>query len=164
MISKILFSLALIVNIAIAGEAASNSHLPKLNLQDLSGKSISTSSFKGKVVLVDFWATWCVACRASIPILNDLQSTYPAEKVQIIAISIDEDKGLVERFTHKMKMRYPVFHDPADSSSAPFAVKSLPTLLVYGKDGNLLYRTESIASDEKAKLQKLIEKELQSTK
>lgn len=162
MISKLLRYSLLLLSCALAGESASPKALPTLSLQELAGKSVNTSAWKGKVVLVDFWATWCVACRASIPILNNLQQRYAAQGLQIAAISIDEDKSLAEKFTRKAKMAYPVFHDPKDQTSAPFVVKSLPTLLLFGKDGKLLYRTEAIARDEEARLEKLIQKELEA--
>lgn len=161
MTSKILSTLLFLAACATAGEPAKPATLPVLALQDLSGKPVNTSAWKGKIVLVDFWATWCVACRASIPILNNLQQSYAEKGLQIAAISNDEDKTLVEKFLRKAKMSYPVFHDPADQSSAPFAVQSLPTLLLFGKDGKLLYRTEAIAPDEQTKLETLIKKELE---
>lgn len=157
-ISILIFLFAVL---AQSGEPTSQpAQLPAGPYQDLAGKTYDSSTLKGKVVIVDFWATWCIACRASIPVLNDLWQQYSAQGLVVLAISNDEDPGLVRKFVERQKMTYPIIHDSADKFSALYQVSSLPTLFVFGTDGKLLHRGNKMDAEEKEQIQALVRKSL----
>lgn len=144
-----------------AGEStAQPARLPAGPYLDMGGKTYTSDNLKGKLVIVDFWATWCVACRASIPVLNELWQQYAAQGLVVLAISNDEDPALVRKFTDRQKMTYPIVHDPADKFSALYQVSNLPTLFVFGADGKLLHRGNKMDAEEKEKIQTLVRQSL----
>src|SRR5215471_17519267 len=86
-----------------AGNAA-----PDFSLTDIDGKKLNLADFKGKVVLLDFWATWCTPCREEIPHFVELQKQYGPQGLQVIGISMDDDGKPVKKFYEEFKMNYPV--------------------------------------------------------
>ena len=82
---------------------------PEFELKDASGRTVRLSDYKGKIVVLDFWATWCGPCKAEIPWLNELSKKYEAEGVVVLGISMDEDRwDAVKPFMEKVPMSYPV--------------------------------------------------------
>ncbi|TWT84428.1 Thiol-disulfide oxidoreductase ResA [Planctomycetes bacterium CA13] len=100
-------------------------------------------SLKGKVVLIDFWATWCVPCVAGIPHLNELYEKHKDEGLQIIGFTDQSRKG-IEEFQKNVKMDYPV--GVGSELGAEFGVKGLPHLFLIGRDGKLVW--EGLPNDE----------------
>lgn len=77
-------------------------------LKDVNGKSVALAAFKGKVVILNFWATWCIPCRAEIPDLVALQSKYAGKGLQVVGVSIDDTAEKMKPFVGQFKMNYPV--------------------------------------------------------
>ena len=97
---------------AIAALSAQKDELKPANLnfafKDTSGKQVSLSGFKGKVILLDFWATWCVPCKQEIPGFIELQKKFGARGLQIVGLSVDDPLTLAKTYAAQMKMNYPV--------------------------------------------------------
>jgi len=104
----------------------------------------SISSLRGRVVLLDFWATWCAPCRVVIPKLDDLQSRYGAQGLSVLGVST-EDTQDVALFAHRMAMHYGIASDRHGQTSRTYGVVSLPTLVVIDKRG--VVRDVSIGYD-----------------
>ncbi|MBI5789517.1 MAG: TlpA family protein disulfide reductase [Candidatus Schekmanbacteria bacterium] len=82
---------------------------PDFTVTDLNGKKVSSSEFKGKILILNFWATWCPACRMEIPHLNELQRGYNTQGLTVLGVSLDRDGAKAVRyFQSKVKMDYPV--------------------------------------------------------
>lgn len=82
---------------------------PEFELKDATGRIVRLSDYKGKIVLLDFWATWCGPCKAEIPWLNELSRQYEAQGVVVLGISMDEDRwDVVKPFMEKVPIAYPV--------------------------------------------------------
>ena len=82
---------------------------PDFELKDSQGRAVRLSEYTGKVVLLDFWATWCTPCKSAMPWLNELSAKYEAEGFAVLGISMDEDGwSVVKPFIEKMEIRYPV--------------------------------------------------------
>jgi peroxiredoxin len=124
---------------AIEKLAANEKHRADLNfaLFDLHGKRWSLRRLRGKVVLVNFWATWCPPCRAEIPDLADLHKRFAAQGLVILAIS-DEDASTVRRFVGEYRMIYPVLIDPGGAIKGQFRVSGFPQTFVYNRQGRLV--------------------------
>ncbi|HLJ27619.1 MAG TPA: TlpA disulfide reductase family protein [Candidatus Angelobacter sp.] len=108
---------------------------PQLWLVDLSGTPFNTSSFKGKVVLVNFWAAWCTPCAQEVPHFVELQQRYQDQGLQIIGISIDDSDSELRDFYRKFKMNYPVIAGNQKLAQAYGGILGLPTTLVIGRHG-----------------------------
>ncbi len=114
--------------------------LPPLTMTDLDGRSHSSSDWRGKVVLINFWATWCPPCRAEIPDLIALQKKYH-DKLVIIGIS--EDEGTIEevrRFADAQGVNYPIVMTTPELRKTFKGVAALPTTFVLDRDGRLAQR------------------------
>ena len=108
--------------------------LPELTLRTLDGRTITSEDLRGKVTLVNFWATWCGPCRAEIPDLIKLQERYP-DQLQIIGVSEDEGPvGLVERFAEQYGMNYPIVMTTPEIDRAFPGVMALPTSFMVDPD------------------------------
>lgn len=102
----------------------------------LDGKTISLSQFAGKVVLVDFWATWCVPCREEMPDLVALREKYASRGFEILGVSMDEDGAkAVRRFLKKQPIPYPLVLNGGTTEPAGWTVPGLPTAYLIGRDG-----------------------------
>src|SRR5262245_14219230 len=114
--------------------------LQPFNMRDLDGREISSSDWRGKVVLVNFWATWCPPCRAEIPDLVALQEKYRGQ-LQIIGVSQDEDSPeAVRRFASEYKINYPiVMHSPELRRYFP-NVYALPTTFVIDRETRIVQK------------------------
>src|SRR5664279_3033369 len=106
-------------------------------LTDLQGKTWSLRELKGKVVLVNFWATWCPPCRKEMPDLNTLYQRFKDQGFVILAIS-DEEVGKVKPFIAERNISYPVMLDPGRKINDLFQVEGIPKSFVYDREGKLV--------------------------
>jgi cytochrome c biogenesis protein CcmG/thiol:disulfide interchange protein DsbE len=122
---------------------------PEFSLEDLNGKKLSLSSYKGKALLVNFWATWCAPCKIETPWLIELRNQYAQQGFEILGISADDidrgnpaklsdEKKEIARFVQKMQMPYPVLID-GDSISKPYGgLDELPTTFFVDRNGTVI--------------------------
>lgn len=136
--------------LALSAFAQSRSEqAPTVSLKDLSGKTINLSDFKGKVVLLNFWAVWCVPCAAEIPELVKWQQEYESDGLQIIGITYPPtNKRKVRSFARKMKINYPVLFGSKKTKELFDSGENLPYSVVIDKDGNIKERIEGVIFDD----------------
>jgi len=116
---------------------SATSKAPDFTLVDTEGKKISLSDYAGKVVIVDFWATWCPPCRRGIPDLIDIQKQFK-NKVAVIGISVDTDtKSKVVPFMKTMGINYPVVFANSDVVQSYGGIEAIPTSFIIDKKGNI---------------------------
>jgi len=113
---------------------------PDFSLPDLKGGRLELSAYLGKVVLLDFWATWCDPCRDEIPRFAELQEKYREQGLQIIGISMDDEPEPVRDFYQKFKMNYPVVMGNAKIGEAYGGVLGLPIAFLIGRNGRIYSR------------------------
>ncbi|MBZ5539106.1 MAG: TlpA family protein disulfide reductase [Acidobacteriia bacterium] len=113
---------------------------PPFALKDLAGKPLALAALRGKVVLLNFWATWCKPCRAEIPDLIDLQTKY-AGKLQIVGLSVDDDApGDVQKFVQEFGINYPVALAPPGLRELYGGIPALPTSFVLDTEGRVVQK------------------------
>ena len=111
---------------------------PSFTLQDLNGQQVSLSDFKGKVVLLDFWATWCGPCVRAMPHLEALHKSYKDEGLVVIGINCETDHSDVKAFA-KDRISYTTLLD-ADKQFNEYAIEGIPTLFYVDREGKIRYR------------------------
>ena len=109
-------------------------------LSDLQGKSWHLRDLKGKVVLVNFWATWCPPCRKEMPDLQALYDKYKDEGLVVLSIS-DEEAAKVNPFIAERKITYPVLLDPGRKVNGAYVVEGIPKTFVYDREGKLVVQS-----------------------
>jgi cytochrome c biogenesis protein CcmG/thiol:disulfide interchange protein DsbE len=113
---------------------------PDFTRTDLKGKSLSLRSYRGKLVLLNFWATWCGPCLTEIPIFEAWQNTYGAAGLQIVGVSMDDDSAPVKRAYEKYHLNYPVAMGDAQLGESFGGVLGLPLSFLIDPDGRVIGR------------------------
>ncbi len=111
--------------------------LPDLTAQQLVGKL--PDSFKGKVVLVDFWASWCLPCAESFPVLEELHKKYSDQGLVILAVSTDEKRANMDKFLKKHVVTFSVVQDGAQKLVAQADANTMPRSFLVGRDGKIRF-------------------------
>ncbi len=97
------------------------------------------AAFKGKVVYVDFWASWCGPCRQSFPYMEQLRETYGPKGFVVVAINLDHDRRKADAFLQVMHSAIPIVFDPAGKLATKYRVDVMPTSVLIGRDGRVRY-------------------------
>lgn len=111
---------------------------PQFTLKDVNGRTVQLSDYRGKVVLINFWATWCPPCRAEMPDLVRLQREHAKDGLQIIGITYPpERKGRVRRFAKQLKVNYPIALGTHELKARFSSDETLPLTIVIDRDGRV---------------------------
>jgi thioredoxin-like negative regulator of GroEL len=121
---------------------------PEFEVSTLQGERISLKQLAGRVVVMDFWATWCPPCRASVPELKDLTKKYPSEKLKLISVSADKDDSAWREFVAKKNMDWAQYRDADSKVLQAFGVHAFPTYVVIDGDGIIKERLKGMNSQE----------------
>lgn len=133
---------------------------PDFNEQDLEGKPLAISNYKGKVVLVDFWATWCPPCVLELPKIQEAYNKYHDQGFEVVGISLDEDKARLEQFVKEKKMPWPEFFDGKkweNRLAVKYGVEQTPTGYLLDREGRII-ATPTAADDLDSEIAKALTK------
>ena len=131
-----IFLITLIVVLAVSTSAQSSQQIASLTLHDLQGRQFRLTDYKGKIVLLNFWATWCQPCRTEIPDLIKKQREYRSKGLQIIGITYPPEKiSQVRRFVRKLKINYPVWSGTRATKTLFTSSETLPMTVIIDRDG-----------------------------
>ncbi len=123
-----IFGFLLIPNVVLSAQNTTKSidHLFKIE------------QYQGKVVYLDFWASWCKPCRKSFPWMNQLQSQYSQDKLVIVAVNLDKDKSLAENFLVKNPANFKIIYDPNGQLAKYYRIKGMPSSIIFDKKGKAI--------------------------
>jgi peroxiredoxin len=113
---------------------------PDFTLPSIDGQQFSLQQYRGKVVFLNFWATWCIPCREEMPALEQLHRKYQSEGLAVLAIDLKESAEQVKAFFQKHTLSFPSFIDHNGSVFRDYLVAGMPTTYLIGRDGQLLAR------------------------
>jgi peroxiredoxin len=120
-------------------------------VKDMQGKSVSLSAYKGKVILLDFWATWCPPCKAEIPGFVELQDQYGEKGLQVLGVSVDDPADKLPPFAEEFKMNYPVLvglgRDDLQDAYGP--MWGIPTTFLISRDGKICRKHSGLVGKER---------------
>ncbi|PHR57780.1 MAG: redoxin [Robiginitomaculum sp.] len=101
--------------------------------------ALDMAEHKGKVIYVDFWASWCGPCQQSFPFMNDLAQNYPQDDFEIILINVDKDREKADQFLSQIQAPCPTLYDPQGKIARQFDIKSMPTSVLIDRKGKIRY-------------------------
>lgn len=113
---------------------------PELKVNTFNAGVVNLAQARGKVVIVDFWATWCPPCRLEIPGFIDIRKRYPDSLVEIIGIALERDPNRVKRFMEKMGINYPIAMGSREIVSKFGNIQAIPTTFVIDTEGRICQR------------------------
>src|SRR5579871_3722982 len=98
---------------------------------------LDLSQYKGKVVYLDFWASWCTPCHLSFPWMNEMQASYGGEGLAVVAVDLDRDRHAADEFLAENKGALQIVYDPKGDIARQFNFKDMPTAILIGRDGHV---------------------------
>jgi thiol-disulfide isomerase/thioredoxin len=137
-----------VAHAAAVGEAA-----PALTLADAHDATVSLAQLRGKVVYVDFWASWCGPCKRSFPWMNELARRYGKDGFTVVAVNVDKKRSDAERFLTQVPAEFMVLFDPAGATPAAWNVKAMPSSYLLDRNGRVALVTQGFHDDERGPLE-----------
>lgn len=132
------------------GLAAGTTHADdsRESLDALNAALPDSVTTEGKVVYVDFWASWCVPCRHSLPWMQELYNKYHGEGLEIVAVNVDKNREPAERFLAENRISFPVVFDSTASLARLYQLEVMPSTFIYGRDGRLKSETRGFQEED----------------
>jgi thiol-disulfide isomerase/thioredoxin len=110
------------------------------NLALLGGGNVSLSSFRGKVVILNFWATWCPPCRTEMPSMETLYQHYKDQGLEMLAVNIRENRNIVQRFIRSNNYTFPILMDVDGRVAGIYGIEAIPTTFIIDREGKIIGR------------------------
>lgn len=126
-------------------------------LTALDGKATTLAAYRGEIVVLNFWASWCAPCRRELPLLDQWSSAWTGHGARVIAISIDKDARKAKAFADEMSLKLTVLHDGPDGLARTLDIPSVPYTLLLDRDGNVVGEVKGSAESEVAALKAKVE-------
>lgn len=117
-----------------AGDTAPDFELPAMGNE----LPMSLADFTGRVVYLDFWASWCGPCRKSLPLYEEMKGEFPEDRFEIVAINLDEDRYDAVRFLEKHPVSYTILLDPAGTTASQWQIQAMPSSFLLDGDGQII--------------------------
>ena len=155
-------ALALAIGLLFGGPASAadvGQQAPEFTAPALDGgKSLSLAAYRGKVVYLDFWASWCPPCLTSLPLLEELRQQFPSDQFQILAVNVDQDPEKARKFLERTKVGYPSATDPKGRIPESFGIQTMPTSFLIDRSGVIRYVHHGFRKGDVAPLRERIAK------
>ncbi len=136
---------------------AAFSQAPEINLPGIDGE-VRLENLKGKVVYLDFWASWCKPCVKSFPWMNAIKQSYADQGFEVLAVNLDKDRKLADKFLKEMEINFKVVFDESGKTAAAYKVKGMPSSYLIGRDGKVYASHIGFRDKDKAQLEQAIKK------
>lgn len=141
------------------GEAAPSCIAPTLD----TGKALDLADFKGQVVYLDFWASWCGPCRESFPFMNELQRELGGKGLRIVAVSVDKSATDARRFLSRYPAQFTTVLDSSGTCPAAYRIQAMPSSYLIGRDGRVLRMLVGFHDSDKADIRRQLLEALTET-
>jgi len=156
--------LLLLSSLSCLADTLTGHEAPAFTVTNQDGGQVSLSQFKGKVVYLDFWASWCGPCRKSFPWMNAVQSKYAAQGLQVVGVNLDEKSEDGLHFLKETPAQFTVAFDPKAVTPGLYGVKGMPTSMLIGRDGKVILEHSGFKEADRAELEKKIQSALEASK
>jgi peroxiredoxin len=122
-----------------AWAGAGDVQAPAFTLQSLDGKTVTLGQYKGDVVMINFWASWCGPCRQEMPLLDDIYKQYKDMGFVLLGVNVEPDASNANGWLKKTPVSYPILYDPKSSVSQLYSVQAMPTTVIIDRQGVVRY-------------------------
>jgi cytochrome c biogenesis protein CcmG/thiol:disulfide interchange protein DsbE len=129
---------------------------PAVKLPTLQGE-FDLEKLHGKVVYLDFWASWCIPCRQSFPWMNEMQARYHDSGLEVVAVNLDKNRALADEFLKKLEANFTVAFDAQGDSAKAYNLRGMPSSYLIGRDGKLYASHIGFREKDKAKIEQAIQ-------
>jgi thiol-disulfide isomerase/thioredoxin len=129
---------------------------PAFSLPSAKGDPVSLDKLRGKVVYVDFWASWCGPCRRSFPWMNDMQQKYGSKGFVVVAVNVDKKRPDADKFLAQHPANFTIVFDETGATPSAYAVKGMPSSYLIDPQGNVTYVERGFLDEHKAVLEQRI--------
>jgi thiol-disulfide isomerase/thioredoxin len=133
-----------VLSVGVAGAAsngplASGNPAPAFDLDSLAGKHVNLADYKGQVVLINFWASWCGPCRKEMPILEQLNKAYKSKGVQLVGVNVEPNSEDAKKYLQSTPVTFPILLDRASTVSKLYQVQGMPNTVILDRSGKVRY-------------------------
>lgn len=137
-VSRAALVLALVVGSSYAAAIDKGVTAPAIAAVDANGRSVDVAILRGKVIYLDFWASWCAPCRRSFPWMNAMQEKYGAKGLVVIGINVDRKRADADRFLAQVPAQFAVAYDPEGNTPKTYAIKGMPSSVLIDREGRVI--------------------------
>jgi thiol-disulfide isomerase/thioredoxin len=148
-----LTALAAALALPVARAAETGESAPGVDLPGKAGGRVQLAALAGRVVYLDFWASWCGPCRQSFPWMNEMQSKHGPAGLQVVGVNVDKRQADADRFLADNPANFLIGFDPQGDTPRRYAIKGMPTSLLIGPDGKVLSSHSGFRDEERAELE-----------
>ena len=165
---SVIATFATAVTLAVAAAPAraveAGAPAPNFSLPNAKGEPLALDKLRGRVVYVDFWASWCAPCRRSFPWMNEMQHKYGNKGFTVVAINVDKKRADAEKFLAQIPANFQVVYDEAGTTPAAYAVKGMPSSYLIDARGNVSYVERGFVDESRAPLEERVKALLAAAK
>jgi len=129
----------------------------------VSASALDLSAYRGKVVYLDFWASWCGPCRQSFPWLDNLVQEYASKNFVVIGVNVDKDQGLAERFLSETPAVFPIVYDPHGDIATTYKVAGMPSAILIDRAGHVRFQHTGFSPKKKEEYEEQLQTLLSET-
>ena len=148
---------------AVSFSTANAEKAPDFSLQG-DDSIVKLSSYRGKIVYLDFWASWCVPCRQSFPFMNDMHEKYSEDGLKVVAINLDTERDKAKRFLKIIPADFTIAYDPSGKVPEFYQLSVVPSLYLINREGKIVYKHSGFRSSQSEKLESKIQQLLSENK
>jgi len=159
-VPRIIFgALAILLALAptsLASAVEVGARAPEIGMRDLDGRMVSLSSYRGKVVIVDVWASWCTPCEEEMPTLQRLHARYRRHGLRVVGVSVDRDETAARRFIENTNVRFRNVHDPDRRTPGRYGLATMPTSWIIDHRGIVRHVTAGFRARDAAEMERVV--------
>jgi len=134
---------------------------PAFEGSSLEGEPVFSKNYSGKIILINFWASWCIPCRKELPSLQNLQNAFPEKEFLILTVAVDRNRSAIQKIKESLNIQMPVIMDPDEVIAKKYEIQMLPITYLIGRDGKFIGKFTGERVWDSAQFKTLIQNEIQ---
>ena len=138
-VSLAIITIVALISSGIAAASIVEGKAPDFTLKSAKGNNMKLSEYRGEVVMINFWASWCAPCREEMPILNDMYLKYRDMGFTLLGVNVEEDPAGAKKMMQDLKVAFPVLYDTTNEVTKLYDVEAMPSTILVDRDGNMRY-------------------------